>query len=620
MATDHGYVEEDYEARFDWGVWRRIFSFALPYRRYLVPMAVVSVLTAGVDASFTLVVRRVIDEVESRGLGSWLGFWAAVYAGLVLALCAGVWLFIVLGGKIATGISHDIRRAGFAKLQELPFSFYDERPVGWLMARLTSDCDRLAGTLGWRMVDALWATCLLIGIGTILMLMHWKLAALVFAIVPLLVWVSVVFRRRLLRASRQVRKANSYLTAGFNEAIMGVQTTKTLVREEENLREFRDRSREMYEASVRNALYAAVFLPLVFSLGALGTALVLWMGGRLALAGTISVGTLLAFLAYTGQFFEPVRVLAGLLGELQTAQASGERIMKLLDTEAEIRDSDEVVDAMKRAATEGGSRGKAIDGHRESIERIEFRDVGFRYRKGPPVLEGFNLEVRAGETIALVGPTGGGKTTIVALLCRFYEPTAGGIYIDGIEYRRRSLHWLRSNLGIVLQTPHLFRGTIRENIRYGRLDASDEEVEAAARIVHAHGFIVSMRDGYDTEVGEGGDRLSTGQKQLVAFARAVLADPRIFVMDEATSSVDTETERLIQRGLRAVLRGRISFIIAHRLSTIRSADRILVIEAGRIVEEGTHGALLRRGGYYHDLYLNQFAREREAELLGAVEE
>ncbi|MBE2212320.1 MAG: ATP-binding cassette domain-containing protein, partial [Opitutaceae bacterium] len=296
--------------------------------------------------------------------------------------------------------------------------------------------------------------------------------------------------------------------------------------------------------------------------------------------------------------------------------AAGERVLGLLATQPRIADSASVREKLARhAAASSRAQNRAPDGHDHRIDTIEFRDVGFKYDTGRTVLEGFNLTVRAGQTVALVGPSGGGKTTIVNLASRFYEPTGGSILINGLDYRERSLSWLQSNLGIVLQQPHLFRGSVRDNIRYGRLSATDAEVEHAARLVNAHAFIAALEKGYDTDVGEGGNRLSTGQKQLVSFARALLADPQIFIMDEATSSIDTETEQLIQAALREVFRGRISFVIAHRLSTIRSADLILVINKGRIEEAGTHEELIRRRGHYHELYTGQFRHEQEEKVL-----
>ncbi|MGC9450260.1 MAG: ABC transporter ATP-binding protein [Oceanipulchritudo sp.] len=320
-----------------------------------------------------------------------------------------------------------------------------------------------------------------------------------------------------------------------------------------------------------------------------------------------------------GEGFSVFPYVAAIMVQLQGAQAAGERVLSLLATEPEIKDSPEVVRRIREvSANPGRFPAAAPDGDSPLIGRIEFRGVGFAYEEKEPVLENFNLTVEPGETIALVGASGGGKSTIVSLPARFYEPTAGGIYLDGIEYRQRSLAWYQSNFGIVLQSPHLFSGTVKENILYGRLGATDAEVEQAARMANAHAFIEKLEKGYDTPVGEGGKRLSTGQKQLVSFARAILANPQVFIMDEATSSIDTETEALIQTGLQRILRGRISFVIAHRLSTIRSADKILVIDRGKILEQGSHSELISRKGHYHALYTRRFRRETEGRALDMV--
>ena len=422
-------------------------------------------------------------------------------------------------------------------------------------------------------------------------------------IIPLLAVISLVFQKKLIRSQRLVRKTNSQLTASFNEGIMGVRTTKALVREEQNLSEFQGLSTRMYDYSVRDMLQAAVYLPLVMTLGGLGIGLALWRG-RLHLGpeAGISLGTLVAFMQYAALLYIPIQEMAARFTEFQAAQASAERVQTLLDAIPEITDTPESISG---------------DGDLRRIETIEFRQVSFAYRGGEKVLDRFDLRVEAGECIALVGPTCSGKSTIVSLVSRFYEPTGGSIALNGRDYRYLRLDWLQSNMGIVQQTPHLFRTSIRENIRYGRLEASDEEVRAAAIQVNAEEFIAGLEKGYDTDVGESGNALSTGQKQLVSLARAVLADPQIFILDEATSSVDTETEQLIQAGIERVLEGRISFIIAHRLSTVRRADRILVIDHGRILEEGDHEELLRRRGHYHSLYLRQFADEARERLLTA---
>jgi len=614
--------EEEYKRRLDLRLWRRVVTHARPYRAALAGLAASGLVIAVIDVLLPRVTGLVIDQAITGRAGSPLLRYALCYLGLVALMACLIWFFIVMAGQAATGFAFDLRRKGFARLQELSFSFYDRRPVGWLIARLTSDCDRVSGIIPWFLLDLVWGSSLIIGVSVMMVRLNPRLAALILTTLPPLAIVSILFQRKLLQSQRAVRRTNSQITASFNEEIMGVRTTKALVREEPNLAEFRLLSSAMYQHSVRNAVLAAIYLPIVITLGSIGVALALWRGGVLLAgagvagsavlpgglpSGGMSFGTLVAFMQYAAFFYMPVQEMAERFTQLQAAQAAAERVQGLLDTEPEIADPPEVTERMRTSPQRG-----------EPIRSIEFRGVTFAYEQGAQVLDSFDLQVCPGETIALVGATGSGKTTIVSLLCRFYEPTGGTILINGVNYRELGLEWLQSRLGIVLQSPHLFSGSVRENIRYGRLDATDEEVAEAARLVNADRFISTLEKGYDTDVGEGGNRLSTGQKQLVSLARAVLADPEIFVMDEATSSVDTETERLIQSGIERLLKGRISFIIAHRLSTVRSADRILVIEQGRVVEQGSHGELMRRNGAYHRLYANQFAREREESILQTV--
>ena len=608
-------TEEIYQRTFDLGVWKKLFRYTRPYRRQMLWLIFFAIVTAGADVCFPLVTRSLVDEILEHGDDVRAGRYVLMFLGLTAAIAIAVWQFIWLAGGIRTHVSHDIRRAGFENLQQLSFSFFDHRPVGWLMARMTSDCERLSNIMAWGILDLFWGTTLMGSIAVAMFLMNARLAVVVLAVIPVLAWVSALFQKRILKSARIVRKTNSRITASFNEAIMGVRTTKVFVREEENLSDFGGLTREMFGASVRNALQSALYLPVVVSLGAVATGVALAAGGIEVAAGAISVGTLLAFMAYTRHFFDPIQEMAHWFAEMQMAQASAERVMGLVEAEPEIRDSADVLAAVeeRRLRAAGGrlpaEEGVAADGGQERWQEIDFRQVGFRYETGETVIRDLDLTVRAGETIALVGPTGGGKTTLVSVLCRFYEPTSGGVFFDGVDYRERSLSWLQSQLGIVLQSPHLFSGTVAENIRYGRLDAEREEVENAARLVGAHDFVVGMPKGYESQVGEGGNRLSTGQKQLVSFARAILAQPEILVMDEATSSVDTETEQRIQRGLAKVLEGRTSFVIAHRLSTIRSADRILVVEGGRIIEQGSHRELLATRGRYHELFTQQSLRD-----------
>jgi len=423
--------------------------------------------------------------------------------------------------------------------------------------------------------------------------------------VPIIAVLSIYFRVKILKAYRKIRKENSKITGAFNEGITGAKTTKTLVLEDANFSDFDRLTSSMKSHSIKAAMFAGLYFPSILFVASIATALVMYYGGLDVGAGFLQVGTLLAFVMFIGQFFEPVMQLANILARLQQAQASGERIISLIEHEPEIWDTDEVIEKY----------GDAIHFKKENWEElhgdIKFDNVTFKYNKGETVLDNFTLDVKAGESIALVGHTGAGKSTIVNLICRFYEPTKGKILIDGKDYKERSLGWLHDNLGYVLQAPHLFSGTIMDNIRYGNQDATDEEIYEASKLVEAHDFIAEFEEGYNTEVGEGGARLSVGQKQLISFARALIANPKILILDEATSSVDTKTEKAIQRAIDIVLKGRTSFVVAHRLSTITSSDRILVLEDGKIIESGNHKELIKHEGHYFKLYTNQFISDAE---------
>jgi ATP-binding cassette, subfamily B, bacterial len=622
MATydenqDDGFNDDQLASRFNLRLWKKLFSYAKVYRRELWILGVSAVLTAATEVAYPLITRAVVDRVAADGLSAELWPLMLAYAGCTLVLTLSVGTFIHMGGKIRTSVSHDIRRDGFESLQRLSFSFYDYRPVGWLMARMTSDCERLSNILAWGFLDLVWGSTMMLGIAIAMLVMSPKLALAVLVIIPVLAWVSAGFQRRILKSARQVRATNSRITASYNEAIMGVLTSKAFVREEPNQAEFQQLTSSMYGASVRNLTQAAIYVPIVITLASLATGLALAIGGLDLLGGVITAGTLVAFMAYTRHFFDPVEQLGHWFAEMQMAQASAERILSLIEAEPDIQDSAEVRDALALARQQRAGGHLAADGGDAAIEEIELREVGFAYDPARPVLQDINLKVRRGETIAIVGPTGGGKSTLVNVICRFYEPTQGQVLVDGIDYRARSLHWLQSNLGMVLQNAHVFSGSILENIRYGRLAASDEEVMAAARTAGAHDFILQLEKGYQTQVGEGGGRLSAGQKQLISFARAILADPQILVMDEATSSVDTETEQRIQAAMTHVLAGRIAFVIAHRLSTIRNATRIVVVEDGRVTEAGTHDALMAARGHYYDLYRQQSLQESSRDLVAA---
>lgn len=606
--------EEEFNKKVDMKVWKRLLAYGLRQKKLLIPLIVFMFIVAAIDLVYPQLSRYAIDSIIMQGDIKRLIPFAAVYFIVIALQSFGTVMFISRAGKLEMAIAYDIRQDAFKKLQELSFSYYDKTAVGYIMARMIGDIPRLSDMIAWSLTDILWSGGFVIGCTVMMLSMNWKLALLVLIVVPPIAILCAWFQKRILQQHRIVRKQNSRITGAFNEGIMGAVTTKTLVREERNFEEFKAESGKMRKASIRAAVLSAMFTPIVMTLGSVGTALALYAGGRTVIAPTVfgaamTIGVLSTFISYTTNLFDPIQQLAGIFAEMQSAQASAERVVSLLDTESDITDTPEVIEKY----------GDCMNPKRENWEDIrgdiEFRNVSFAYNGGEKVLKDFSLVVKQGETIALVGETGAGKSTIVNLVCRFYEPTEGSILIDGTDYRKRSQLWLQDRLGYVLQTPHLFSGSIRDNIRYGKKDASDEEVRAAAKTVHADEFIEQLENGYDTEVGEGGARLSTGQKQLISFARVILADPRIFVLDEATSSIDTETEVLIQSVIRTVLKNRTSFIVAHRLSTIRSADRILVIRNGRITESGTHRELLKLKGYYYDLYTTQFTETSTASLL-----
>jgi ATP-binding cassette subfamily B protein len=569
------FQEQNYNNKFDINLWKKLLKFVKPYRKLVILLSFVMIAVGGIEATFPMLTKYAIDNYIVKKTYNGIGAFGAVYVMFVLIQVFNVWCLIAVAGKLEVSICYDIRKTGFKHLQELSFSYFDKTPIGWIMARMTSDISRLSDTLAWGLVDMIWGASMMVFISFYMFYLNYKIALVALIVIPPLAVISMYFQKKILAAYRIVRKTNSKITGSFNEGIMGAKTTKTLVTEERNLMEFEDLTGVMYRSSVRAAILSSIFMPIVLTLGSVGTALALWYGGNGVIKTTVSYGTLVAFIAYTIQFFEPVRELARVLAEMLSAQASAERVISMIETEAEIKDKAEVIKKF-------GDIFNPIKENWPSVKgRITFKNVSFEYKDGEKILSNFNIDIKPGESIALVGETGSGKSTIVNLACRFYEPTSGEILIDGVDYKERSQLWLQSQLGYVLQTPHLFNGTISDNIRYGRLDAMEDEVLNAAKMVNAHEFITELENGYNTSVGEGGSRLSTGQKQLISLARAILANPKIFVLDEATSSVDTETEVIIQNAVSKLLKGRTSFIIAHRLSTIRSADRILVIHDGK---------------------------------------
>jgi len=592
---DVEFEEEEFTTKFSGGTMLRILSQTKPHWRWVVGFMLAISMVAFMDSYFTFIRKGIVDQAILARDKAALPHLMVTYGLLIVVQAVGVFGLIYLASTLGERIQYDLRRKMFDHLQDLSFSYFGRTPVGWIMTRVTSDSERIAGLVTWGLLDTTWAVLSIATSVYFMTIINWKMALIVFATIPVLVVVATQFRKKILVEFRKVRKINSRITASYNESITGVRVVKALCREEENLREFGGLTSEMYRASYRAAWLSALFLPMVQLISAVAMGSIVWYGGVQAVWGGITIGGIQAFISYVTFMLWPVQDLAHVYAEMQHAVASAERAFSLVDAVPEVVDQPGAMDP-------GTIRGD-----------IEFDHVDFWYESDDPVLTDFSLKVKQGETIALVGPTGGGKTTIVNLICRFYEPKAGVIRIGGRDYIELTLHAIQSRVGVVLQTPHLFSGTIRENVRYGRLDATDEEVEEAARLAGAHDFITTLEKGYDNEVGEGGNLLSVGQKQLVSLARAILARPEIFIMDEATSSVDTLTEALIQRGMESLMEGRTSFVIAHRLSTIKRADRILVIEGGRIAEMGTHAELLRARGHYYRLYTQQFRREREQE-------
>jgi len=593
-------------------LWKKLFVYLKPYRKNLIYIGICMVVLAGIDVAFPLLTKYAIDHfILGQTLDGLVGF-TALYMSAVVALAGTVYVFIAQGAVVEAGVIRTLRKLGFEKLQELSFSYYDKNAVGWMMARLTSDIQRLGEMMSWGLVDFLWGLSMMSFIIVIMLTINVGLALITLAIIPFLIMVTVYFQKRILKTSRAVRKINSKITGAFNEGITGAKATKSLVSEELQFGEFKETTFEMRRSSYRSAMYSAVYLPIVLTLGSIGLAFIVHFGGIEIQTGSITFGTLVLFTNYAVQFYEPVREMARVYADLQTAQASAERLIGLIETPLEIQDSEDVVAFYGDTFNPKRDQWETFEGN------ITFENVSFHYIEDEPVLKNFNLKVKAGEKIALVGETGSGKSTVVNLACRFYEPKHGQILLDGVDYKKRSQLWLHDQIGYVLQSPHLFSGTIRDNIKYGKLDATEDEIIAAAKLTNAHELIMKLDHGYDTQVGEGGAMLSTGEKQLISFARAVIKDPKLFILDEATSSIDTETEMLIQDAIDHVLKDRTSFIIAHRLSTIRSADKILVMRHGEIVEQGNHKTLMALGGYYYKLYTHQFIEEEEQHILNAV--
>ncbi len=593
--TEQYFEEEEFTTQFTGKITQRIVQLAKPHWKWVLGFLLMITLVSVLDSYFTFLTSLIIDKAILGDDIEVLKNIIMRYGFLILVQAAGVFGFIYLAGILGERIRYDLRKKMFIHLQELSLSYYNVTPVGWIMSRVTSDSERVAELVTWGFLDVTWGIMNIATAAFFMLMINWQLALVVFLAIPILIIVAVQFKKKIIVEFRDVRRINSKITGAFNETITGVRVIKAFGREEHNMQEFNVLTSEMYRAGYRAAWLSALFLPIVMLISSFAVAAIIWFGGYQTQIGNMSIGGIQAFVSYVVFMIWPIQEMARVYAELQRAIASAERIFSLVDAVPDISDRPDAFDP-------GSIQGDIV-----------FDNVNFFYEEDKPVLQSFNLHIKRGETVALVGPTGGGKTTIVNLLCRFFEPKEGTICIGGRDYEDIALHAIQSRIGVVLQTPHLFSGTITDNIRYGKLGATDEEIGAAAQLAGAHDFIKKLDKGYDDEVGEGGNLLSVGQKQLISLARAVLREPEIFIMDEATSSVDTITEALIQKGMENLMEGRTSFVIAHRLSTIKNADRILVIKDGSIIENGSHPELLRQRGHYYRLYTSQFRSELEQE-------
>ena len=569
---------------------RRLLGELRPYSRQLLLAFVLIVLGALSQAGGPWLIGRAIDRDILGGDPAGLARTMLLLLGVYLVGTLASRGQIRQVGAVGQSVLASLRERIFERLLRLPLGYFDKRPAGDLMSRVTNDVDTLNQLLSQGLTQLLGSLFSLIGIVIAMLVLDWRLALVCFTIIPVMLLVNVYFARRARRAFRTTRETVGNVTAGLQEEIVGVREAQAFNRTEENIERFRERNAANRAANVQAVAITSAFAPAIDVLSTFATAVVIGYGGYLVVSGTLTVGLLTAFLIYVQQFFRPIQLASQVYTQAQAALAGAERIYNVLDEEPEPPDPP------------GIPQFDSIQG------RIEFEDVTFAYDEGRTVLQGLDFTVEPGQTVALVGPTGAGKTTIANLIPRFYDASAGVVRIDGRDVREVERRSLRTQIATVLQEPFLFLGTIAENIGYGRSDATREEIEAAARAVSAHRFIAALPDGYDTELGAGGGTLSQGQRQLLSFARAVLADPRVLILDEATSNIDTRTEALIQEALGTLLQGRTSVVIAHRLSTIRSAGLILVIEAGRIAERGTHDSLLAQNGLYADLYRRQFRK------------
>ena len=579
----------------------RVLPYLKGHKKIFVWMIITTALASVIDSVYPLFNQYALNHFIARHTLDTIVIFTLGYIAMIIAQCLLNFVSCFFCGKIEMNINKDLRNASFNHLQELSFAYFNQNNVGYIHARVMSDTGRIGEMVSWILMDTLYQVTYLIFVFVNMFLIEPRLAFLLALVVPAGVLISMFFQKHLVVLNRKVREMNSTITGDFNEGITGAKSIKTMVIEDRINEDFDEDTSKMEEISITTRRYRALFISLVSLMSSVALALVLWKGGSLTLQKVILIGTLSVFMSYAINMLEPVQNIIGNISVLISTQVNIERLTNLLNEKSDVADSEEVIEKYGDTFHPKKENWEPLHGD------VEFKDVSFRYPDGEEmVLENFNLVVPQGTNVAIVGETGAGKSTLVNLVCRFFEPTKGQVLIDGRDARERSQLWLHSNIGYVLQTPHLFSGTVRDNLRYGNPDADDETIWNALKLVNAEGVIAKMDKGLDSEVGEGGDLLSTGEKQLLSFARAILADPRILVLDEATASIDTLTEKAIQDAIFTVIKGRTSFVIAHRLSTIVDSDVILVVKDGKIIERGRHTELMAARGYYYQLYTRQY--------------
>ena len=585
----------------------KLLPFMKKYRRTLIFMVLCGLISTVMDILLPQFQGYALNNYITAGTLKGLGWFTVAYVVGIMVSAGSFFYSASNAMRVEVSMNKDLRNAAFEHLQTLSFSYFNQNSVGYIHARVMSDTSRIGSLVSWTLMDSVWHFSYLIGAVIVMLILNARLALMVITILPLIVILFSVFQKKLIRINREVREINSQITSNFNEGITGAKTIKSLVIEDKIQKDFVDDTTKMRKKSVRAAHLRGLFAATMNMASSMALAIVLWKGGYLA---ADEVGTFSMFMSYAQGMMEPVRWLIDAISDVITTQVNIERLMRLIETKSDVTDSPEVIEKY----------GDSFEPKRENWEEIkgdiEFKDVSFKYPDGDEyVLEHFNLKIPFGSNIAIVGETGAGKSTLINLVCRFFEPTSGQVLIDGRDARERSQLWLHSAIGYVLQTPHLFSGTIRENLLYGNPNATEEEIDRALKLVSADNVIAHLEKGLDSDVGEGGDLLSTGEKQLISFARAILADPRILVLDEATASVDTITEQKIQSAIDTIISGRTSLVVAHRLSTIRNADLILVVRDGKIIEQGNHEQLLEKKGHYFNLYTRQYEDEATGALL-----